>query len=66
LAEHLRKLPLSYFGKKNFAVIIATGVQCERLDGVVAEQGNPKELSKKDSIYRRMKEQQKISQEWSM
>lgn len=35
-------------------------------DGVVAEQGNPKELSEKDSIYRRMKEQQKISQEWSM
>ena len=35
-------------------------------DGVVAEQGNPGELSAKDSIYRRMKEQQKISQEWSM
>ena len=35
-------------------------------DGVVAEQGNPEELSAKDSIYRRMKKQQKISQEWSM
>lgn len=35
-------------------------------DGVVAEQGNPEELSAKDSIYRRMKQQQKISQEWSM
>lgn len=35
-------------------------------DGVVAEQGNPEELSAKDSIYRRMKNQQKISQEWSM
>jgi len=35
-------------------------------DGVVAEQGSPEELSAKDSIYRRMKQQQKISQEWSM
>ena len=35
-------------------------------DGVVAEQGSPKELDSKDSIYRHMKEQQLISAKWKM
>lgn len=35
-------------------------------DGVVAEQGSPKELDSKDSIYRHMKEQQLISANWKM
>ncbi len=35
-------------------------------DGVVAEQGSPKELSEYDSIYSRMTKQQLISQNWKM
>ncbi len=35
-------------------------------DGVVAEQGSPKDLSGYDSIYRRMTNQQLIAQNWSM
>ncbi len=35
-------------------------------DGVVAEQGSPKELSGYDSIYSRMTKQQLIAQNWSM
>ena len=36
-------------------------------DGVVAEQGTPSELSAKEaSIYRRMTEQQNVSQKWKM
>lgn len=35
-------------------------------DGVVAEQGSPKELSGYDSIYSRMTKQQMISQNWRM
>ena len=35
-------------------------------DGVVAEQGNPAELSAYDSIYSRMTGQQLISQNWKM
>lgn len=33
-------------------------------DGVVAEDGSPKELMKKDSIYRHMAEQQLLAQNW--
>ena len=35
-------------------------------DGVVAEQGSPKELAAYDSIYSRMTRQQMISQNWRM
>ena len=35
-------------------------------DGVVAEEGNPSELSAKDGIYSRMVKQQMISQNWTM
>lgn len=35
-------------------------------DGVVAEQGSPKELAGYDSIYSRMTKQQMISQNWRM
>lgn len=35
-------------------------------DGVVAEQGSPKELAAYDSIYSRMTKQQMISQNWRM
>lgn len=35
-------------------------------DGVVAEEGSPKELSEKDGIYARMTRQQMISQNWTM
>ena len=35
-------------------------------DGVVAEEGRPEDLSKKDSIYSRMTKQQMISQNWAM
>ena len=35
-------------------------------DGVVAEEGTPDELYKKNGIYRRMTEQQLVSQNWKM
>ncbi|MBR6396304.1 MAG: ABC transporter ATP-binding protein, partial [Lachnospiraceae bacterium] len=35
-------------------------------DGTVAEQGSPKELSEKDSIYSHMTKQQMITQSWKM
>ena len=35
-------------------------------DGVVAEDGTPDELYEKKGIYRRMAEQQMISQNWKM
>ncbi|SDX83227.1 ATP-binding cassette, subfamily B [Ruminococcaceae bacterium YAD3003] len=35
-------------------------------DGVVAEQGSPKELSAYDSIYSKMTSQQRMSQSWTM
>lgn len=35
-------------------------------DGVVAEQGSPRELSEYDSIYGSMTKQQLIAQNWSM
>jgi ATP-binding cassette subfamily B protein len=35
-------------------------------DGVVAEEGNPSELSAKDGIYSSMVKQQMISQNWTM
>ena len=35
-------------------------------DGVVAEEGRPEDLAKKDSIYSRMTRQQMISQNWAM
>ncbi|WP_156922969.1 hypothetical protein [Eubacterium xylanophilum] len=35
-------------------------------DGKVAEEGSPKHLAKRDSIYSRMTRQQMVSQSWSM
>lgn len=35
-------------------------------DGVVAEQGSPDELSKTDSIYKHMREQQTLTENWKM
>lgn len=35
-------------------------------DGVVAEEGSPADLMKRDSIYKHMTEQQLISQNWTM
>ena len=35
-------------------------------DGVVAEEGRPGELMTRDSIYRRMSEQQLVAQDWKM
>ena len=35
-------------------------------DGIVAEDGTPAELYEKNGIYRRMTEQQLVSQNWKM
>lgn len=35
-------------------------------DGIVAEQGDPKELAKTDSIFKHMTKMQQASAEWSM